>query len=54
MPKVCRVCGSEYEYIKLLDCYGCPKCTKDKVLKTFFIQKMLEEKNEEVEWDKKN
>lgn len=54
MSKVCRVCGSKYEYIKSLDRYGYSKCIKDILLEPFLMTKMLDNINKEVEWDKKN
>ena len=43
--KKCNECGQEYEYSKLLECDIC-QCTKDKLVQTYFMPKLLKE------WDK--
>lgn len=39
----CKKCGREMEYSALLDCMCCPVCTRDKVVREFFIPKLLKE-----------
>jgi len=42
----CSKCGTQYEYSKLLDAMRCPKCTDEKLVKEFFLPKILKMMNQ--------